>query len=55
MVKLERQITVHFTKNTYDELKSESENREGDVGARMSTTTRQLVEERLEQIKHGAK
>lgn len=50
MSKLTEQITVHFTKDTYNDLKVESERREGKVGARVSTTTRQLVEERLEQL-----
>ena len=50
MAKLEKQVTVHFTQNVYDKLKSESERREGDVGSRVSITARQLVEERLEQL-----
>lgn len=52
MAKLEKQITVHFTKNVYDKLVSESKKREGDVGSRVSITARQLAEERLEQIEH---
>ena len=53
MAKLEKQITVHFTKKVYEKLESESKLREGDVGSRVSITARQLVEERLEQLEQS--